>query len=292
MDAFSISQIAQFSGIKPHTIRMWEKRYDALQPDRTEGNTRSYNGNQLRRLLNIVSLKGNDYKVSELGRMPDERLFELVRALQKNQKRNEPNEYLISQLIAAGMSYNETYFEKIFSHCLLRYSMKEAYKKIIYPLLIRLGLMWSGNTLPPAHEHFISNIIRQKLFTAIDALPPVSQDSESWLLFLNENEFHDLGLLFSNYLIRRAGHRVIYLGSNVPMKSFVNTVKNTKPDNILLFLVHTNFPESIADYLTELIDRVGKQHIYVAAHKNVIKRSKVDEKIIWLSSVGELERNL
>ncbi|HET6527857.1 MAG TPA: MerR family transcriptional regulator, partial [Balneolaceae bacterium] len=263
MNHFSISQIAQFSGIKPHTIRMWEQRYDALNPSRSEGNTRYYNGDQLRRLLNIVSLLEYDYKVSELCEMSDEMLFDLIKATQKKTTENEPNEYFISQLIAAGMSYDEAYFEKIFSHCLLRYGMKDAYTKVVYPMLVRLGLMWASDTLPPAHEHFISNIIRQKLFTAIDSLPPADPASESWLLFLPENEFHEIGLLLANYLIRFSGKKVVYLGGNVPLQSLTAAIKNTNPDNLLLFLVRSNLIESTEVYLDELNRLFNKQKIYV-----------------------------
>src|SRR5690606_366479 len=120
-------------GIKPHTIRMWEQRYNALKPDRSEGNTRYYDNSQLRRLLNIVSLMESDCKLSELCSMSDEKLFELISRRQHQTAENEPETYFVSQLIAAGMSYDEAYFEKMLSHCLLRYGMKGAYIKVIYP---------------------------------------------------------------------------------------------------------------------------------------------------------------
>ena len=143
MNYFSISQLARYSGIKPHTIRMWEQRYNALTPNRSEGNTRYYDNKQLRRLLNIASLLESDYKVSELCKMPDKKLFRLVEELPNKAADNDINEFFVLQLVSAGMSYDEVSFDKIFSHCLLKYGIKDAYMKVIYPMLQRVGIMWT-----------------------------------------------------------------------------------------------------------------------------------------------------
>src|SRR5690606_2384786 len=138
MDEFSISQLAQFSGIKAHTIRIWEQRYNALRPGRTAGNTRYYNNMQLRRLLNIVSLLEVGYKISELAALPDPTLFGMIKYHLIMPQLHGPAEYYISQMISAGLDFNEAHFEKIFSHCLLKYGMKETYVQIIYRVLLRM----------------------------------------------------------------------------------------------------------------------------------------------------------
>jgi len=291
MDHFSISQISDFSGIKPHTIRMWEKRYDALNPDRSEGNTRYYDNDQLRRLLNIVSLMDLDYKVSELCSMADQKLFELVTETQGKTVNNR-EEYFISQLIAAGMDFNESHFEKLFAHCLLRYNIRDMYVKVIYPMLIRLGLMWSSNTLPPAYEHFISNIIRQKLLTAIDAIPPQEPSAERWMLFLPEDEFHEIGLLFANYIIRSSGKYVTYLGCNVPLQSISGAVKKTNPVNILLFLVHYDSPEDTQDYLNVMMKTFAEQNIFVSGNEKLISQLDISNNLNWLKSIEDLEQKV
>lgn len=291
MNHFSISQLEKFSGIKAHTIRIWEQRYNALQPNRSEGNTRYYDNDQLRRLLNIVSLSNRDYKVSELCVMPDQQLFKLVWELE-NEIENKPEEYFISQLILAGVSYDDSYFDKIFSHTLLRYGMKNTYLKVIYPVLVRTGLMWACDNLPIANEHFISNLFRQKLFTAIDALPPSKPESDSWLLFLPENEFHEVGLLLAHYLIRLSGKKVIYLGGNVPTQSVVAAAKEISCDHILLFLVHRNSDPEIRNYLTELNTNFKEKNIYVAGDQQLFKRLKKPKNIFFLPSVEDLEKQL
>lgn len=291
MNQFSISQLEKFSGIKAHTIRIWEQRYNALQPNRSEGNTRYYDNEQLRRLLNIVSLSNLDYKVSELCAMPDKQLFKLVWELE-NEIENKHEEYFISQLIVAGMSYDESYFDKIFSHTLLRYGMKDTYLKVIYPVLVRTGLMWACDGLAPANEHFISNLFRQKIFTAIDALPPPKPESESWLLFLPENEFHEIGLLLAHYLIRLSGEKVIYLGVNVPTQSIITAVGEISCDNLLLFLVHRNSEVEVRNYLTDLNTNFKERKIYVAGDQPLFTRLKKSKNITFLSSVEDLERQL
>jgi DNA-binding transcriptional MerR regulator len=289
MNNFTISQLQQFSGIKAHTIRIWEQRYQALQPNRSDGNTRYYDNTQLKRLLNIVSLLNNGYKVSELCLMPDEKLFQIIQAQLKNIRGDDKSaEYYISQMIAAGMCFDGSAFEKLFYICLQKYDVRNAYIKIIYPMLVRLGLMWATDTLPPAHEHFISNFLKQKLFTAIDGLPQKPQLNDRWLLFLPENEFHEIGLLFSTYVIKSAGGNVFYLGSSLPYDTLLNAVNEIKPANLLLFLVLREEPDAIEKYLSSLVKNI-KANIYVAASNEVINKIEEPKSFRWLKSVEELE---
>ncbi len=293
MNLFSISQLSRFSGIKPHTIRMWEQRYNALHPSRSEGNTRYYDNSQLRRLLNIVSLMDSGHKVSELCAMPDQKLFQLVsQAVQEQTPAEERTEYFISQLLAAGMNYDEAWFEKIFSHCQLRHGIRDTYTNILYPMLARIGLMWASDTLAPSYEHFISNLIRKKLFTAIDALPPASPEEDAWLLFLPEDEFHELGLLLAHYLIQLSGRRVIYLGANVPLVSLQSAVDQTPAGALLTFLVHHDTPENITAYAEALTQSFPSQKIYISGNPQLTSHLKSVKKIRSLQSVEDLEYEL
>jgi len=292
MNYFSISQLSRFSGIKPHTIRMWEQRYNALQPNRSEGNTRYYDNTQLRRLLNIVSLLESDYKVSELCSMTDKKLFSLVEEMPAKAVDNGMHEFFVLQLVRAGMTYDELNFDKIFSHCLLKYGIKEAYIKVIYPMLRRVGIMWTTDALEPAAEHFISNLVRQKLFTVIDSLPAAKTDKDSWLLFLPENEFHEIGLLFAYFLIRQSGRKAVYLGANVPLDSLYVAVNETSPTKVLLFLAHNNLPEETQNYLDELSLFFGDKKVFVAADQSLFENIKTSKNIHWLSSPEDLEQLL
>ncbi len=292
MDHFSISQMSRFSGIKPHTIRIWEKRYNAFEPYRTKGNTRYYSDTQLRRLLKITSLMNGDYKVSYLCSASDEKLYRLVLEHNKNNREKESPDYFVSQLIADGMSYDEAAFEKLFSHCLLRFGLKETYKKVIYPAMIRIGLLWSGNVLPPAHEHFITNLIRTKIQVATDSLPPAKPESDTWLLFLPEDEFHELGLLFSNWLTRFSGKKTIYLGANVPFSTLRNAVMDTQPDHLLLFLVHYDFTKDTQLYLDRLSSEFCNQDILVSGKKELVDELNIEKNVSLVETVEDLERKL
>lgn len=290
MNLFSISQLSNFSGIKPHTIRIWEQRYNALSPGRSEGNTRYYDNDQLRRLLNIVSLVQANYKISEISTMSDKKLFELLeQRLRPSEENIDTHEYFILQLIAAGMNFDEINFDKLISHCLVKYGVEGSYLKVIYPMLKRIGLMWATNLILPAAEHFISNIIRQKLFTLIDSLPAGNDKKNSWLLFLPENEFHEIGLLFSHYLIRKEGFKSVYLGSNVPLQSVVEAAAITNPDNLLLFLTHNDSKEVLGEYMNDLGRRFKNKNIKIAADAKQLQSIKLNKNFEVLSSMENLQ---
>ena len=291
MNSFSISELSQFSGVKAHTIRIWEQRYNALKPNRTEGNTRFYDNDQLRRLLNIVSLSEMNFKISELCAMSDNELFKLIEDL-KTKEGDGQEGYYISQLVSAGMSYDESAFEKMFSYCLLRFGLKQTYIKVLYPLLVRLGLMWTTDTTPPTHEHFTSSLIKQKLFTAIDSQPASTSDADAWVLFLPENEFHEIGLLFANYLLKSSGKKTIYLGCNVPFFSLKSLLENISPKNLLLFFVHRNSYEDIRKYLLKLGDAGSGQNIFVVSNKEFTEQLGTIKSVTYLHSVEELEQQV
>ncbi|WP_029033882.1 MerR family transcriptional regulator [Salinimicrobium terrae] len=292
MDQFSISQLSQFSGVKPHTIRIWEKRYNALKPNRSEGNTRYYDGTQLRRLLNIVGLSETGIKISRLCAMSDEELFKMKLDYENDAGLKNDYQYFINQLIAAGMNYDEANFEKAFSHCLLRFGLEKTYVEIIYPLLDRIGLMWSVDNFPPSQEHYISNLVRQKMFTAIDSMPPVTKTDENWLLFLPEDEFHELGLLFTNYYLRSRGKNVIYLGPNVPLSAVKHTLDQIEIENVLLFMVHHDLPEKIELYLKDLRELTEERKVLIAGGGVDTQSIKEDKNLVILSTVEDLEREV
>jgi len=286
VDNFSISELQQFSGIKAHTIRMWEQRYHALQPNRSEGNTRYYDGQQLRRLLNIVSLMSREHKVSELCSMPDKELFKLLDKTRT--QTSQPYEYFISLMVASALEYDELQFDKIFSAALLRYGLSDMYVSILYPALVRFGLMWATDTLRPAHEHFITALFRQKILAAIDSLPlPTSK--EMWMLFLPENEFHETGLLFANFLIRQSGRKVIYLGADVPLESLKAAVKALDPTCLLFFLVRKNDNEHDVELVKHFNRHFSDQFIYIACDPLRLRGSKKIKNATTLHSVRDLE---
>jgi MerR family transcriptional regulator, light-induced transcriptional regulator len=290
MDHFSISELSKLSGIKPFTIRVWEKRYKALTPDRSDGNTRYYDNRQLRRLLNIVSLLELDHKISDLSILPDSTLFRMIEE-QKIQPQRDLEGFFISQLIAAGFNYDEPHFTNAFAQCLTRYGMIGTYTRVIYPMLQRIGILWNADTINASNEHFITNLLRQKVLTSTDLLASPLPTSETWLLFLPENEFHETGLLIAHYLIRLSGRKSVYLGANVPLEALFSAVSTIKPNNVLLFFVHKDDPHEAQTYLGSLAASIKSARIYVAGDQ-LSKALKPAKRTSFLTSVAELEKLL
>jgi len=292
MNSFTISQLQRFSGVNVHSIRAWEKRYDALKPDRSEGNTRYYSGNQLRRLLNISSLMNSEYKISELCSLSDSELYELMNNHLEQITIPHTDKFLVSQLVASALEFNELLFDKVFSRSIIQDGFEGTYLKVIYPALQRLGLMWSADRVAPAQEHFICNLIRQKLSLSIDMLPVNINSKKHWLLFLPEDEFHETGLLMANYLIRNAGHRCTYLGANVPLDSLQNAVKQLKPTSLLFFLVSKDDVEQDKELIRVMLKTFSQPKIFVAAGADRLAKIKMTNNLSKLSSVNELKEVL
>lgn len=291
VNALTISQLAQFSGIKPHTIRIWEQRYHALKPERTEGNVRIYSSLDLKRLLNIVSLMNTDHKVSELCSMDDDGLNILIRKLYALEEKENPLQF-VPQLISAGMEFDEISFQKTLSYCFVNFGTFRTYKDVIYPLLNRVGLLWSADMLPPAQEHFMCNLIRQKLLAAIDALPVPVENSKKWLLFLPEDEYHEIGLLFAHYVLKQKGVCVFDLGSSVPLSTLGFAIENIKPDFLLTFFVHHDFPENASSYLSEVRKSFDNGTIYISGNEQLISLVNLGNKMHWLKNIEDLENSL
>lgn len=256
MSNYSISHLEKLSGIRAHTIRIWEQRYNLLQPKRSEGNTRYYDDEDLRKLLNISVLVNSGSKISLLSRLSDNEINAMLDKIiaEKTETSDGQNQALINNLITAGINYDEFLFEKAFSGAILKYGLVEAYEKIVYPMLLKVGLMWGKSDLIPAQEHFISNLLKQKLFHAIEQTPVSLHAKETWILFLPEGENHELGLLIANFMVRSSGRRVVYLGAQVPYYNLKAAVIDIKPEYLQFFLVR-NFPQKEAQTLVNRLEK-------------------------------------
>lgn len=287
---YSISDLEKLSGIQAHTIRIWEQRYQALQPLRSAGNTRHYEDSQLKRLLNIVSLSESGLKISQICSLSDEEMKSLIQKdIEAATAFTEQFEPHISQLIISGLAYNEIAVDELLSNCIKQYGLGDTYKKIIYPLLIRLGLLWQKDSICPAQEHFLSSLIRQKLFAAIDALPPAIKPKATWLLFLPEEEEHDIGLLFAKYVLRNSGEKVIYLGSHVPMPSLIAAMKENKVDHLLLFMTQARLTTDAQKYINSLADQFPFIQIHLSGSSKLIAEMNMPKQVNWFKNIETLE---
>ena len=248
MGKYSIKELEHLSGIKAHTIRIWEKRHKIIVPSRTPTNIRTYTDDDLKKIINVSLLNNYGIKISKIAKMSAADINE--RILQIAELKNDSAIH-IDQLIVAMMDMEEEGFEKILGNLILRYGFERTVTEIVYPFLERIGILWQTQNITPAHEHFISNLIRQKIIVAIDSLPIPPKISKKVMLFLPENEMHELGLLFYHYLTRKAGLRTYYLGQSVPHTDLVSIFAAHSPD-VLLTSVTSMLTPSLADYLEQL----------------------------------------
>lgn len=245
MGKYSIKELEQLSGIKAHTIRIWEKRHNLVYPSRTSSNIRYYSDDDLKKIINVSLLNNHGIKISKIADMTVDQLNKKV--LELAELRSDVNIH-IDQLIIAMIDMEEEAFEKILNTLIIKYGFERAITEIVYPFLEKIGLLWQTQNITPAHEHFMSNLIRQKLIVAIDSLPIPAKGARKILLFLPEGELHELGLLFYHYITRNAGWRTYYLGQNVPHADLVSVFTTHQPE-LMVTSITTSTITSIEDYL-------------------------------------------
>jgi DNA-binding transcriptional MerR regulator len=288
---YTISDLEKLSGVQSHTIRIWEQRYQALTPHRSAGNTRYYDDEQVRRLLNLVTLTHSGIKISQACAFSNAEINTFIQqTIDQNRASTAEFEHFINQLLIDGMAYNEQSFNQVLSQAIKQHSLSTAYEQVIYPLLNRLGMMWQQDKICPAQEHFLSNLIRQKLFTAIDGLPPANIQGSTWLLFLPEDEGHDIGLLFAKYVLRNARQKVIYLGSHVPVSSLALAINDNQIDHLLLFMTHARLVVDAQNYIDDLAHQFKSTQIHLAGNSRLLTEIHMPQKVNWFKSIGDLEK--
>ena len=253
MSSYSIKDLERISNMKAHTIRMWEQRYGLFEPERTETNIRSYNDDHVKKLLNVCTLLDRGMKISHIGKLSKAEITkEIDKIIQESFQGDVHVDAIVNQALIAITTYNVVLFNELFGNAVRRLGLSKTYIKILYPLLVKTGLMWVKDDLLPSQEHFLSNLIRQKLFAAIDALPLPESPDQKWILFLNEEEDHEIGLLFAYYMVRQLGKEVIYLGARVPYYDLAAVIKQCNPTHVYSFFVRNQFGNQIESLLTSL----------------------------------------
>lgn len=260
-EKYNIKDLEKLSGIKAHTIRIWEKRYALLEPKRTDTNIRYYTANDLKKLLNISTLNKNGIKISRISELSIEELNEKVIELTS---RNSDTEDQIQALIMAMFYLNTAKFEKLLTISYINRGFESTFTDIITPFLIKIGFLWQTGTITPAQEHFASNIIRQKLTVAIDGLlPSPNNKSKKFLLFLPENEFHEIGLLYAYYNLKKNNQLVTYFGTSVPLASIHEINSTHQSEYIVTSFTSSYSTNKIKEYLDKLSNLFQKQTILI-----------------------------
>ncbi len=222
--SFSIRDMENLSGIKAHTIRIWEKRYNLFSPERTDTNIRTYNLASLQKLLNITLLYNNGYKISKIAKLSEEKIPVLVRDIvaEKSEK-----SHALNSMKLAMLNFDQALFLQTYNGLMKEKSFTQIFNEVFIPLLNELGLLWQTHTISPAHEHFIANLIKQKIYIHTEQLQlkEPTQKDKVFVLFLPENEIHELGLLYLNYQLALRGYKTVYLGQTMPIENLVDLLK-------------------------------------------------------------------
>jgi len=262
MSTYSIKDLERFTGIKAHTIRIWEKRYGIVDPSRTESNIRWYNDEDLKKLLNVSILNRHGYKISRIASLTRKQINQKIMEVVKPE-----SDYLsqIESLVVSMIDLNEDGFNRILNQSINKIGFEETVYYVVYPFFEKIGLLWQTGTINPAQEHFISNLIRMKLCVAIESLPAVTNPkAKKMVLFLPKWELHEIGLLTYYYIAKKAGIKVFYLGQIVPFQDLVTVGQTVEADILGTYFVSAVSKEEIQDYLNNLSAKFPKQHIVVS----------------------------
>jgi len=252
---YSISDIESLIGIKAHTIRAWETRYNLVPPKRTPTNIRYYDESDLKMLLNIVALNENGYKISRIAKLSKQQIQDLV--VQLNADWGNENVQLMN-LSNAALRYDEKEFSKILSGCIKEMGLINVMDRVLFPFMKRVGMLWQTGTIDPSQEHFAANLIRDRIIVEIDKLhKPVKEKPLRFLLFLPEAEMHETGLLFTRYLLKKCGHETLYLGAEIPYTDIRKVIESYQPDYAFIVLTSLNLGKDINKIIAKVMDHVN-----------------------------------
>ena len=250
MAVYSIKELEKLSGIKAHTIRIWEKRYSLIEPHRTNTNIRYYTDSELKKILNVAVLNRHGIKISSIAKLND---LELREEIIRVSATSDSSDTLIDSMVLSMIDLDEYKLEAMIDKSINKIGFKSTVTDVLYPFLGKVGIFWQSGDVYPAQEHFVSYLIRQKIIAATDRISNTfNPNGKKFLLLLPEGEWHEIALLFAQYLIREANHEVIYLGQSVPYSDVLAIGASKKFDFILVSssTSQTGFDQGL--YLEEL----------------------------------------
>lgn len=288
MGHYSIKDLENLSGIKAHTIRIWEQRYGLLVPMRSETNIRTYDDEELRHLLNVSLLANHGYKISKISGLSRQEVRQELNDLLLNANvESLPMGDQINGLVIAMLELDEHRFNEIYASAKEKMSFEFLVTDLIYPFLRKVGLMWGIEQANPAQEHFVSNLVRRKILAEIDKIPLPEKGSKPFLLFLREGELHEIGLLLADFVLRTRGISTIYLGPNVPLEDVIETAELCQPQALITFFVKPFGEDGQAIYLENLSEKIPA-HIYFNSYEPNWLVSKNAERITYVPDIKSL----
>jgi len=262
MDRYTLNDLEKLTGIMSGTIRIWERRFRIIKPHRTETNRRWYDDDDLKRILNISVLYRSGIKISRIATLSDAEIEERVASITGKEANPEIN---IDSLIIAMTSFNEKGVNEVLLRSIISIGFEKTFTDLVFPFLKRVGILWHTGSVNVGAEHFVSNLFRLRIISATDALPPASNPQrQRAVMFLPENELHEIGLLFFSYIIRSMGHEVLYLGQSTPLHAILDVIEKWQPDTLVTGALSALPFTSPEEYITQLGIIFPEQRILVS----------------------------
>ncbi len=288
---YSIKDLEQLTGIKAHTLRIWEKRYKVVKPKRTPTNIRYYNDEDLKKLLNISILNRHGFKISSIANLENEDLNKKIISISNKSFDSDSH---IENLIISMIELDEFKFEKILTTLIINLGFEDTFIKILMPFFEKIGLLWQIGTINPAHEHFITNLIRQKIIVGIDGLTisPNLSNQKTFVLYLPDGELHEISLLFYSYLLQKSGHKVIYLGQMVPFNDLLKIGKTVKNDAFVTMFTVNLKQADIEEHLQMLSRSFPERKIYVGGLQFKLHDYKLPENAILIKDAQTIKNEI
>ncbi len=282
---FTIKDIENLSGIKAHTIRIWEQRYSLLKPDRTGKNIRLYDDQQLKTILNIALLNKFGYKISHINNMSEDVISDKIISLTSSEAKNE---ITINDLIDKMVKVEMEVFEELIDNFIKKNGIEKTLLQIIFPFLERIGVLWLTNHINPAQEHLVTNIIRQKIIVGIEGVSNLNPKNKSVCMFLPEGEYHELSFLFINYLLKKEGVKTIYLGASIPLDDMDLIVKLKKPDFIYTHLTSVTGKFNFESFLKSVYSHFPDVPKVISGRYTLTYQKKTPANVYLKKSMSEV----
>lgn len=286
MNAFTIKDIENLSGVKAHTIRIWEQRYSFLKPNRTETNIRYYNNEELKIILNIALLNKFGFKISHINKMNASEINKKLYTLSHQQAQHE---LLVNELISFMVDLDIDRFEKLLDRQIKEKGIEKIINEIIFPFLERIGILWITNNMNPAQERLVTNIIRQKIIAGLETVASNIQSNKVALLFLPEGEFHELGLLYVYYLLKINGVRVLYLGSDIPIEDLDFVAKAKNPDYLYTHLTAIGNNFNVEKFINNVHSKINDVPVIISGPVTVNYKKSIPPNVQLKKSLQEVK---
>lgn len=263
MHSYTIKDLENLSGIKAHTIRIWEQRYSFLKPHRTGTNIRFYSNDELKKILNVALLNKFGFKISHIDKMNEAEINEKILSLNQQEAQQDR---IVNALIQNMIDLDMDRFEEVLDNFIAARGIEKSIMQILFPFLERIGILWLTNHINPGQEHLVTNIIRQKLIVGIESVSTTIKINKTILLFLPDGEYHELSLLFLNYMLKSKGVKTIYLGCSIPLKDVEYLAKLKNPDFIYTHLTSVGAKFNFEKFIAALTKSFPQTPVIISGH--------------------------